>query len=182
MAKKNFEPASAAPRGSRRYGDRQQLSVRLPRPLHEFLKKQTGQSGRSLTGEIEHIVEKAAARAASGFKAWEEGELAASLESDAAVRKAVGITDEEVERSNREKLQAADNLPPRDVAADLARLDRIERGEELSPLEAKVRTLNEQIIGLSKRMRQLATENARLKDELAQIEIKHWQEQEKKTS
>jgi hypothetical protein len=44
----------------------------------------------------------------SGFESWKPGELEAELERAAAMRRAAGISDEDVERSNRERLRRAD--------------------------------------------------------------------------
>jgi hypothetical protein len=57
MAKKKFDAGGASrPGAPPRYGDRQLMTVRLPRPLYEALKEATRKSGRSLTAEIEAAI------------------------------------------------------------------------------------------------------------------------------
>jgi hypothetical protein len=62
----------------------------------------------------------------SGFVAAEPGEVEAMLEQVAAAREAVGMTDEEIEQLNREKLQGADECPKWSAADAIDRLEQIE--------------------------------------------------------
>lgn len=40
----------------KRYGERRTVNLRLPMPLYQAIREATQKSGRSLTGEIEHML------------------------------------------------------------------------------------------------------------------------------
>jgi hypothetical protein len=150
-----------------RVGQRFQIGVIVAGPTKKLIMEQAKISGRSISREAEHLIERAVSydrvmkhmrstleemekggveavlmrlgytpiRDAgtgkkawaepgypgighSGFEAWKPGELEAHQEQAAVLRQAAGVTDEDVERSNREKLQRANEDPtPKDDAA-----------------------------------------------------------------
>jgi hypothetical protein len=140
-----------------RIGQRFQIGVIVAGPTKKLIMEAAKVSGRSISREAEHMIERSAAfdtilkhmrtsleemekggveavlsrlgyvpirDAATGKKAWAEPgypgiersgfepwkprELEADLERAAAMRRAAGISDEDIERSNREKLRQAD--------------------------------------------------------------------------
>jgi hypothetical protein len=66
-----------------------------------------------------------------GFEPWQPGELEATLEQTAIMRRAAGISDEEFERRTREKLEEADKRPLWDADAAFDRLAEIEEAAGL---------------------------------------------------
>jgi hypothetical protein len=111
-----------------RHGDRQMVTVRLPRPVYEALVAATRRTGRSLTGEI-------------------EARVSSSIEHEG----------EQDRRSDEMNHLMANN----------------------TMLAGKITTLNTQILELHDFMRNLAAENARLKDDLAQSVIAQWRQERK---
>jgi hypothetical protein len=152
-------------------GERYQIGVIVAGTTKKLIVEQAKISGRSISREAEHLIERAVAydkimkamsntleelrqgsveavlfrlgyvpiRDAatgkkawaepgypgierSGFESWKPGELEAALERTAIIRQAAGITDEDIERTNREKLrqderQATGAPAPKDDAA-----------------------------------------------------------------
>jgi hypothetical protein len=100
---------------------------------HRILREIDGTATRALVlpiGKLEAEAEammrsEAIKQSVGGFEPWQPGEMEAALETAAAMRQAVGITDEEVERRNAEKLRRANVGPAWDVGAALDNLDKI---------------------------------------------------------
>jgi hypothetical protein len=166
-----------------RKGQKYQIGVIVAGPTKKAIVESTKASGRSISREAEHLIERALAYdrilaamgttlekikegnleaelwrsgytpirtphgklwappgypgiERSGFVAAEPGEVEAMNERVAAAHEQAGVTDEEIERQNREKLEAADARPfNRDAFDALNR--RIDEVEEISKAPAK---------------------------------------------
>jgi hypothetical protein len=62
----------------------------------------------------------------SGFEEIKPGELEEHLARVAAAHEQAGVTDEEIQRRNQEKFEAADKRPTIDINAAIDRIDEIE--------------------------------------------------------